>query len=285
MKLIFKIFLLISIIFVFSGCNLEKDIEIEIPEFENGYVVESYVAPGQKFGLLITKSYGFFEVFDLVKTSESLLQDVLVQNVEGYIMVNDIKYPLVNKISISLDSTRVYNYVVQDKLTFKVQDKVELYLKFPDGETVGASTWIPEFRPVDSVRLAFDMRQDFDARETSFVSSDSTTTEYFRRQLFRYYEEGTSELQDFVFDNSLATGGRLAFGSGFEFNVGDTLISRITHITEEYYRFFQSAVGSSNANTNPFTQPGRIESNIRGSDRVIGIFTGINPSEILMRVE
>lgn len=268
-----------------SGCNLEKDIEIEIPDFENGYVVEAYMTPGKDFGLLVTKSYGYFEVFDLATPNPDLLTDFLVQGAQGYIEVNDQMYPLVNKLTITVDSTKIHNYVLDERIYFEEQDKIELFLQFPDGEEISAVSFIPEKRPVDSVRIDIDESQDYDARETTFLYSDSTTTEYFRRQLFRVHDGTIEELQDFVFDNSIAKGGKLAFGSGYEYNVGDTLISRITHIDEDYHDFYLSVSGSVNANTNPFGQPGRIQSNIRGSDRVIGIFTGINQSEILRKIE
>ena len=270
---------------ILSACNLENEIEIEIPDFENGYIIESYMTPGKDFGLLITKTVGYFEIFDFATPNPDLLNDLLVQGAQGYIEVNEQRYPLVNKITLALDSSKIYNYVLDEKIAFQEQDRLDLYLQFPDGEEVHASTLIPENRPVDSVRIDIDVSQDYDARETTFLNSDSTTTEYFRRQLFRIHNGAMEELQDFVFDNSIAKGGKLAFGSGYEFNVGDTLVSRITHINEDYHDFYQSVSGSVNANTSPFGQPGRIQSNIQGSDRVIGIFAGINQSEILRKIE
>lgn len=285
MKIIIHTTLYLGIILTLLSCNLEKEVEIEIPGFENGYVVESYIKPGRDFGILVTKSYGFFEVFDVSNSSNDLLNEFLVQGVEGHIEVNGQRIVLRNHLKISLDSSKIYNYIPDDKVFFNEGDQVELYLRFPDGEETRAQTYIPERRPVDSVRISIDESQDFDARETTFVNSDSTTTEYFRRQLFRIHDGHIKKLQDFTFDNSLARGGNLAFGSGYEFNVGDTLISRITHIPEEYSDFYQSVTGSTSANSNPFGQPGHIQSNLKGSSRVIGIFTGMNPSEILIKIE
>src|SRR5690554_4907765 len=68
-----------------TGCNLEKEIQIDLPNFDNGYVVESYLSPDNDFGLLITKSYGFFEVFDSNLLDPDHLSDILVQGVNGYI--------------------------------------------------------------------------------------------------------------------------------------------------------------------------------------------------------
>ena len=59
----------------------------------------------------------------------------------------------------------------------------------------------------------------------------------------------------------------------------------VTHMEKSYYDFYNSVTGSINANSNPFGQPGKISSNIRGSDKVIGIFTGINQSQIVRKIE
>lgn len=272
-------------ILLLNSCNLEKEIEIEIPYFENGYVVESYLSPDDDFGMLITNSHGFFEVFDASQLDPEQITEFLVQGANGYIEVNGDRYPLVNEIKILPGTARIYNYQIQGNIEFKENDEIELSLTFPTGEQVVATTSIPETRLLDSVRIDIDTTQDLEASETTFIYSDSTTTEYFRRQLFRIQQGLIEEIQDFILDNSIAKGGKLAFGSGNEFAIGDTLISRVTHIDKDYNDFFLSVSGSVNANTNPFGQPGRIVSNIHGSDRVIGIFTGINQSEILVKIK
>lgn len=285
MHLYIKYILYLCAVPLLLGCNLEKAIDIEIPEFENGYVVESYLSPDKPFGLLITKSYGFFEVFDVADFDSKQVREFLVQGVDGYIEVNGQRYPLINFLKIDTVASSFYNYAIEGKLKFDPGDKIELSLTFPTGEKVEALTAIPKTRPVDSVRIDIDKTQELEARETTFLCSDSTVVEYFRRQLFRIHNGNKTEMQDYILDNSIAKGGRMAFGSGYEFAVGDTLISRMTHIDKAYNDFFVSATGSVSANTGPFSQPGRIASNIHGSERVIGIFTGINQSEIFMKIE
>src|SRR5690606_37175386 len=105
-----------------------------------------------------------------------LLTEYLVQGAQGYIQVKNQNYPLVNKVTISVDSTKIYNYVLDERIYFEEQDKVELFLQFPNGEEISAVSVIPEKRPVDSVRIDIDESQDYDARETTFLYSDSTVT-------------------------------------------------------------------------------------------------------------
>src|SRR5690606_12644659 len=151
-----KIFLFSLLFGLFEGCKLEKEIGIEIRDFENGYVVEPYLAPGRVFGLLITRSYGFYEVFDLADLEPGRQTDFLVQGVEGYIEVNENRYPLINQITIDPDSRTIYNYVLQQQIELSENDRITLALTFPTGEEVDAVTNIPESRPLDSVRINLD---------------------------------------------------------------------------------------------------------------------------------
>jgi len=63
----------------------------------------------------------------------------------------------------------------------------------------------------------------------------------------------------------------LVFGTAFEYAPGDTLISTLYHISEDYYDFLESLETALNSNGNPFVQQESTRSNINGG---IGIFTG-----------
>lgn len=273
-KIRFIYFLLLLAI---GGCDLDKEIEVDVPDFEPGYVVEAYVMPGHTFGMLITKSFGYFDVFDSTMAYEDQLPKMLVEEVEGSLFLNGKEYKIHNQYRIFGENPMIYNYTLGDRIRFHPKDEIDIELTFPTGEKVTAKTQIPETRPIDSVSLISNDRGE--VRSQTYFTSDPDEKEYFRRQLFRIREGRIAILQDFVSDNRIASDGKMVFGSGYDFEEGDTLHSRITHITAEYFNFFNSINGSIGANSNPFSQPGKIKSNIRGSDRVIGIFTGMNTSE------
>src|SRR5690606_21253795 len=146
---------------------LEKEIEIGIPDFENGYVVESYLAPDRAFDLLITWSYVFYEVFALADLKPGRQTDFIVQLVEGYKEVNENRYHIINQITIDPDSRTIYNYVLQQQIELSENDRITLALTFPTGEEVDAVTNIPKSRPLDSVRINLDKSLDLEARETT----------------------------------------------------------------------------------------------------------------------
>lgn len=278
-KIKFIYFLLLLAI---GGCDLDKEIQVDVPDFESGYVVEAYVMPGNTFGMLITKSFGYFDVFDSTMAYENQLQKLLVEDVEGSLYLNGKEYKIYNQYRIFGENPMIYNYTLSDRIRFHPKDEIDIELTFPTGEKVTAKTQIPETRPIDSVALITNERGE--VRSQTYFSTGPGEKEYFRRQLFRIREGRITILQDFVSDNRIASDGKMVFGSGYDFEEGDTLHSRISHITAEYFNFFNSINGSIGANSNPFSQPGKIASNIRGSDRVIGIFTGINSTDVSREV-
>lgn len=270
--------LLFFALFITASCDLDKEIEVDIPEFDPGYVVEAYVMPDQPFGMLITKSFGYFDVFDSTAIMEDQLAKMLVEDVKGHLYVNGHEYEIQNQYRIFGDNPIVYNYSLSKRVKFEPGDEIKIHLRFPTGEEVQGETLIPQDRLIDSVALHINAHGE--ARSQTYFSTDSTREEFFRRQLFRIREGRIAILQDFVTDNRIASNGKIIFGSGYDFEVGDTLHSRVIHITKDYFRFFNSVSGSIGANANPFSQPGKIESNIHGSDRVIGIFTGMNCADL-----
>lgn len=270
------------ILLITLACDLDKEIDVDIPEFDPGYVVEAYIMPDQPFGMLITKSFGYFDIFDSTTVMQEQLSKMLVDDVTGSLYINGKEYEIQNQYRIFGENPIIYNYNLSKRVRFKPEDEIEIHLQFPTGENVRGETIIPQNRPIDSVSLHINTHGE--ARSQTYFSTDSTREEFFRRQLFRIREGRIAILQDFVTDNRIASKGKMFFGSGYDFEVGDTLHSRVIHITEDYFKFFNSISGSIGANANPFSQPGKIVSNIQGSDRVIGIFTGMNSNDLSQEV-
>jgi len=75
-----NIYFLLLVAIAFASCNLEKEIELELPEYERQTVVECYLEPGLPYTLLLTKSDGFFSSFgDL---DENFLSNLLEEGAE-----------------------------------------------------------------------------------------------------------------------------------------------------------------------------------------------------------
>ena len=74
-------------------------------------------------------------------------------------------------------------------------------------------------------------------------------------------------------DDRILTSTKLAFGTGYELSVGDTVYNTVCHITKDYYDYYESVQLAIFGNLNPFAQPSPIKSNVRGSANPLGIFT------------
>ncbi|GAA5225427.1 hypothetical protein GCM10025777_60580 [Membranihabitans marinus] len=270
---------LIFILFVIFSCSLEKEIEIDLPDFENGYVVEAYLQPNQSFEMLITRTYPFYEVFDSNLFKVENINELLVNNVEGILKVNGTSYVIDNKLIFKPDNFVIHNYTTSNNITFKEGDTISIELTFEDGTEIEAHTYIPSITPIDSVVLICN--EENIGRELTYITTDSTSVQYYRRIIGKRNESKTYTFQDFPFDNDLSDGGKMVFGSGYDYYPKDTLYSRIIHITEDYYLFLQSVNGNISANIQPLSQPGKIYSNVNGSDKVTGIFTGLAKSEVV----
>ncbi len=61
-------------VLILVSCNLTRDVDIELPEYDRQPVVECYLEPGKPFRLLLTRSYAFFDEFGL---DSNFLQNTL----------------------------------------------------------------------------------------------------------------------------------------------------------------------------------------------------------------
>src|SRR6478609_8996865 len=52
-------FLLIAISLLFQSCNMQKDVDLKLPPYENQMLVECYLAPGKPFRLSILESVSY----------------------------------------------------------------------------------------------------------------------------------------------------------------------------------------------------------------------------------
>lgn len=80
MKTIQLISIFTAVMIALGSCNLEKEIDLNLPLYDGQLVVECYLEPGKPFNLLLTQSSGFFEPFSL--ETEQFLSDLLVNDAQ-----------------------------------------------------------------------------------------------------------------------------------------------------------------------------------------------------------
>lgn len=265
-----NILFLAAAIATLSACNLTKDVEIELPEYDRQPVVECYLEPGKPFRLLLSQSYSFFDPFGLDST---FLQKTLLQGAVVTISYNGQTDTLANTTSFDLEPLKIFNYTGKNTVPATPGIEYTLNIALPDsrGNVTGRTTMLPPV-PIDSVVVQFSPDRDTLARVLTYITDDLSRPNFYRR-ILNYASLDSVPQQDFVFSDRTSTNSKIAFGTGYDLVRGDTVFNAVFHISREYYDYAESVQLAVVGNVNPFAQPSAIRSNVSGSAEPLGIFT------------
>jgi hypothetical protein len=273
--LLFYGFLVSLLTIIMSGCNLEKEVEITLPDYESQLVLECYLEPGKPYNALLTRSDSYFAA---VATSGADLlnyyQGLLVQDAQVEISVNGKKTILENNLLFDPASFRFSNYSASESVPFDYENTFELRVITADGRTIVANTSILKPVSLDSVVYEFGETSPDSARVLTYFSDNSDEKNYYRRMIHRNTLDSIPD-QDFVADDRFVDG-QVVFGTGYDYGKGEKVINTLYHIDKAYYDFINSVANAIVSNGNPFAQPGEIQSNLGGDAEAIGVFTGLS---------
>lgn len=259
------------ILFTLAACNLEQEVDLNLPAYESQIVVESYLEVGEPFTLLLTKSAAYFDA--LPTLDESLVETLFEQDATVSINLNGKTYELGNELGVNPFTGKFYNYVNPEAVPENYDDVFTLNITTKDGETITGTTQLLPAVTADSLIVEFNENIDTLARFLAYYSDDETQDNWYRRML-HFGTLDTLE-QDFALNDQFVDNGALVFGTGYDYVEGDTLLSTFIHIEEAYHDFLESIQGAIDSNGNPFGQPSSILSNVTGTADPIGIFTGL----------
>ena len=246
---------------VLSACELEKDLDVDQLNYDDEYVVHGYIKPNQKAELLLRKSNNF-----LSTQSTPIINDALVTIQYGstidtltngdYFNENGAFYNFTTKVIIPEDYNQTFN------LKIVTADN-----------TITGSTQLLKLVPIDSIEV--EQNESNEYLHLTYLTDDGAEKNFYRR-VISIYEDGNKVIeQDFNTNDDVLNGESFPFGTGYDFESEDSIISTIYHITEDHFKYLESVENSIDANGNPFGQSGQIVSNINGG---LGIFSGINAS-------
>jgi hypothetical protein len=256
---------------MFSACNLEKEVEIDLPDYASQPVVECYLEPGKPPDMLLTKSSDFFAPFDT--SLGQFVQNILLENAKAVVRYGNVIDTLRNNIYFDPVSTRFFNYVGSEEIPYTPGTQFQLSIILPDGKTIESVCIMPVRTPIDSVVVEWSPTRDTLARMLTYITDDPNTTNYWRRILNYGSLTDSFPQQDFLVRDNLNTTNKIAFGSGYELKEGDTVYNSIYSITEEYLNYVESVQLAVFGNQNPFASPSPIKSNVTGTGNPLGIFT------------
>jgi hypothetical protein len=278
------LFLSFLSILAFTSCDsLERDINLNLPEPERILTVECYLEAGQPYRVLVTETKGFFENLNacpLVKGATVIIRhngvaDTLDESI--YFSPNCPADSLFGFIPFfNADRTRFYNYGSNRVCPLDFDNDFELeVIDANGGRQAIASTRFLRPVQIDSMNLSYK-----NGLASVLVSAfdEVSTVDFYRVMLHKNsltIEEGLFQLaNDPEFDVTIDdarffNGGKVAFGTGYDYEPGDTLIATFYHIEKSYHDFLETVADAESANFSPFAQPNRILTNVIGGQGII----------------
>ncbi|MEM6376721.1 MAG: DUF4249 family protein [Bacteroidota bacterium] len=282
MRLFFYSIVLMIVLF---ACNLEQEIELDLPAYEEKVIVEAYLKAGENYQLLLSRSSSFFSPFPT--NIQETVEQLLLNGAEVVITHQGNQIVLDNVPVIDPESGKIFNYSSNQTIPFDTINPFELSITLDDGSIISSTTQFLPVIPIDSIVYEFSgvTRGEDSARVLTYFNDPRGQENFYRRTIYKYKAGELEEQQDFTSDDRIVED-VVVFGTGYNFKFGDTVLNRIYHINEDYYLFLNSLQFAVDANGNPFGQPSPIISGVQSSDKpVIGIFTTLSFSEEVTIIE
>ncbi|WP_018478941.1 DUF4249 domain-containing protein [Pontibacter roseus] len=249
----------LPLLFLLASCDMEQDVSVNLPPHESQLVVECYLEPGEPLRAVVLESVSYFNDPQLP----------VVPDAEVYLTHNGKTVKLPFSPFQDKHNGKYYTHRISERLKAAPGDVFTLEVKDRKGRRVTGSTTIQDIVPIEAVEWKFNEKEK--AYLLTSFQDDPEAENYYRYMTHQDSVNHGSE-RDFVASDALTNGKRVSYGSGYDYEKGDTLIVSLYHIEKQYYDFLGSVSDAKSANGNPFAQPSRIVSSVEGG---IGIFTNL----------
>ncbi len=249
------------------GCgSFEKEVDLKIPPHERKLVVECYLEPGKPYRLVLTESVGFFDGPDTPFVNNALV----------VITHNGVSDTLANAFSLDFTDAKVYNYSSNTLVPADYNSDFTLYVRDADGREARATTRM--LAPVPFSSFVYEYDEDSLASITIKWPDQAGNRDYYfftlhRDSLVTQEDNDYGLVFDFSLDDRVGDGEDFVLSTFNFLEKNDLAIATAYHITEDYWRYLETAGASVDANGNPFANPVTIYSTVEGG---YGVFTGLN---------
>lgn len=244
---------------VLPACDMEKDLDIELPPHAPQLVVECYLQPGRPYQLTLTESSSYLDQPEHPQVPEATV--VIVYQGKADTLRYD---PVVDKVQ-----RKLYTHHSPTLVSGRPGDVYTLQITDRQGRQLTGTTTLLAPVPIDSLLYRFNDRQEAYI-EARFRDPADTEDFYF----FSVHRDSTNQKAEVNYHvpDILSNGQPLTLGTGFDFEPYDSLIVSLFHLEKAYYEFLSSVEEAKAANSNPFAQPSRLRSTVQGG---LGVFTNL----------
>lgn len=248
----------ILVIFLFTSCQLEDEINLDLPQSKGVYMVECYLIPGQPARLSLYKTNPLNEKMALE----------LEWKAQASITNGEKEYRLLNMLNVT-DEGYIYNYISEDTITAGAGYALTIVTQEKD--TLRSYTSSVSAAKMDTVAISGN---------TLSLSINNEPAESYYMVVLRKYNNTGFKVKSHLFAlNSQSKSFPVYLKDNFQ---DYTKVSVSLYcITKENYDFQQSIDQAEGAGGNIFNVPAQIKSNVENS---IGIFTycTVDEQEIIM---
>jgi Domain of unknown function (DUF4249) len=242
-----------------AGCNMEKEIDIELPAHTPQLVVECYLQPGQPYRLTLTESSSYFDKPEQPQVPQAVVVIFHAGKADTLIYL-----PTIDRIQ-----QKLFTHISQTRVSGKPGDVYTLQITDQKGRKLTGTTTLMAPVPIDSLQYSFNERRKAYV-EARFRDPGQTQDYYF----FSVHRDSTNRRAEVNYQvpDRVSNGGPFTLGTGFDFEPYDSLIVSLFHLEKQYFEFLSSVDEAQNANGNPFAQPSRLRSTVQGG---LGVFTNL----------
>lgn len=257
-------YLLIILLISCFGCELEKDIDISLPQGEKHLILEAYLVQNQSYKLLLYQSNTLHEpvVYDFVWNA----------SIQIFNETDTIR--LSNMIEFDNESGYLYNYISGDTVKNDA-DTYTLRLITRTHDTITAIT-----KPVPEISIDTAYATNNSLVITAANSSRSDFNYYLTRG--KIYRNDSIENFQYVYDFSSLPEGPVNFETPVDMHMIDSIQLNAYRFDKAAYDYHISIEKAYSANQDPFTIPTEICGNTSNG---YGIFTCCSTDNFSIKID
>lgn len=257
MKLLFWLNLILFSV-CFSACNMEKEIDLDLPEFKSEITLECYLEAGQPYRATVSESTSYFD----------RPEPVLIPDATVIITHNGHADTLIFQPYFDKETGKFYTHSSETIVSGNPGESYAIEAFDTRGRKVtGTTSFLPKVQ-IDSMEYKFD--QNNKALLLTNFQDDPAVENFYRFQIFKDTLSEEKRQNDFLSSDRLRNGNKIQYGTSYKFERNDTIFVNLYHIEKQYYDFLSSMDDAQDANGNPFAQPIALKSSVQGG---VGIFT------------
>ncbi len=290
MKFKYILWLTFVSLFLFTSC--EKEIQVEIPDYQNKIVIEGSIENGSPAMVIVSRSVSYFAPLDI----ETLMTDVFIRDAEVTVTSSSGASEQLH-FTLCQDSP-IYMAYVGHNVVGVPGETYKLEVKY-DGKVYTAETSIREPVRLDSAYLAFLDEKDTLPTSRILLSDNPLTKDYYMFQIKVHGKKLHDRLwvtslpvafDDATFNGQtvnyeiLRTNPSSLFSATMSeeeqrefyritYRRGDTVYLKTSMLDYDGYQYWSAMTYPLAVGANPFMSPAPIPCNISG-DNVIGVWCG-----------